>query len=111
MRFDDTKEEEVIHMYCKNVIMSMLSKTLYRIHKIWVYYQGAIVLGGTGPGIGTVYIIIPVPSDSVSRRVLELMFEKMTYMHQHTPMPVIDLVSKIYLIKMYNTFSPTRPLT
>ena len=58
-------------MYCKNVIMSMLSEILYRIHKRGVYYQGACLthcFWGRGADIGTVYIIIPVPSDAVSRR-------------------------------------------
>ena len=60
----------VIHMYCKNVSMSILSEILYRIHKRGVYYQGACLTHcfGRGPDIGTVYRIIPVPSDSVSRR-------------------------------------------
>ena len=46
-------------MYCKNVIMSMLSEILYRIHKTGVYYQGACLthcfFWERSPDIGTVY--------------------------------------------------------
>ena len=57
-------------MHCKHVIMSMLSEILYRIHNRGVYYQGAYLthcFEVRGPDIGNVYIIIPVPSESVSR--------------------------------------------
>ena len=55
-------------------------------------------LGEGSQGIGTLDIIIPVLSDSVR-----------TYLHQCTPMAVIDLVSELYLD--YNTFAPTKSQT
>ena len=100
----------VIHMYWKNVIMSMLSEILYGIHNRGVYYQGACLthcfFGGMSPDIGTVCIIIPVPSDSVSRRGPIFYVRENDLYTPRTPMPVIHLLSEIYLFhkKMYNAF-------
>ena len=91
----------VIHMYCKNLIMSMLSEILYRIHRRGVYYQCACLAHCVlSEGVQTLVLYTQLYPYHLTRKaggVLDSMLEKMTYMHQRTPIPVIDLLSEIYL--------------
>ena len=62
-----------MHMYCKNVIMSMFCEntiTIVLIKEVCIIKApvSPIVFRGMHPCIGTIYIIILIPSDTVNRQ-------------------------------------------